>query len=209
MDSILFWLGALVVVSLLQPVLKLVIAAVAGKEIGARALAQQPDRITLRRGDVTSWKKADQPRKFAAALGTRGFQDAGVYTVAEMPGLVVQLLAHGSDGALAAIYEHPQAGHWFDIVSKFADGTSITYTSAAPSGLKDRPGHPVVNMRGAEPLAVLDKALAMRPRRPLAEVSAHGVVGIFEQAYADSMTYRKQVGISSGEVMKSAMRKAA
>ena len=47
MDSILFWIGALIVFSVLSPLIKYVIAVVAGKQIGARALAQQPDRIGL------------------------------------------------------------------------------------------------------------------------------------------------------------------
>src|SRR5206468_11713222 len=110
MSSILFWVGALVAFTLLAPLLRLAIAAVAGKEIGERALAKQPDQIHLQKADPSAWKDAAAAGKTVDALATRGFADAGIYTVAEMPGVVVQLLASARDGFYTAIYEHPRAG---------------------------------------------------------------------------------------------------
>jgi len=208
MGSILFWLGALVVVSLLSPVLKVLIAATVGKQIGASALAQQPDRIHLQKATPEAWKNRRAAERLAQAFETRGFSDAGVYTIAELP-IVVQLLANGGDSFYAAIYQHPQVGTWFDLFSHFEDGTSVTYSTAKPNALKPRPGHPTVNLHGAEPDHVLEKAKAQRPRRPLKAVSAWDAVGVFEKAYEDSMAYRKGVGISTGEVVGQAMRKVA
>jgi len=208
-DSIWFWIGALVVVTLFQPVLKILIALVAGKQIGASALARQPDRITLQRASATAWKNGDARRQAASALEARGFEDVGIYSIPELPGILVQLLAHGGDGVYAAVYEHPQAGSWFDLVTKFQDGTSLTYSTSAPTALKPRPGHASVNMRGAQPAAVLDKMLAMRPQKPNAGASFGMAVSVFETAYAEGVAYRKQVGISTREVVKTATRKAA
>src|SRR5262245_30413423 len=171
MDSILFWVGALIVFSVLSPLIKYVIAAVAGKQVGTKALAQQPDRIHLQPATPGSWKNATAARKIAEPLTTRGFADAGVYSVPELPGVVVQLLAHVKDGLYAAVYEHPKAGTWFDLVSRYQDGSSVTYSTALPTALKPRPGHPTVNLPGIEPLAVLDRILAQRPRRPLKPAS--------------------------------------
>jgi hypothetical protein len=209
MSSILFWVGALIVFSLLSPLLKYVIAAVAGKQIGAKALAQQPDHIHLQRWGPSAWKDAAAPRKIVEAFASRGFADAGVHTVTEMPGLVVQLLAHPGDGFLAAVYEHPQAGNWFDLVTRFQDGTSVTYSTSRPTALKPRPGHPSVNVPGGEPLAVLDKALAQRPRRPIRAAIPDEAAAVFEQSYAESMAYRKQEGLSTKEVLGTAARKVA
>jgi len=197
------------VVSLLPPVLRLVVAAVAGKKIGAAALAKQPDTIRLQRGGPGAWHHGEAPRKVVAALVSRGFEDAGVHTIAEMPGIVVQLLAHPREGFYAAVYEHPQAGSWLDLISRFRDGTSVTYTTSRATALRPRPGHPSVNMPGAEPSAVLDKALALRPRGPLEDVSAAQAVQVFERSYAEGIAYRKQVGISTAEVVRTAARKAA
>ena len=209
MSDILFWVGALIVFSLLSPLLKYVIAAVAGKQIGAKALAQQPDRIQLQKAGPSAWKNAGAPAKAVDAFTSRGFADAGVHTIAEMPGVVVQLLAHPRDGFYAAVYEHPQAGTWFDLVSRFQDGTTVTYSTSRPTALKPRPGHPTINLSGVEPLAVLDKALAQRPRRPLQAATPAEAVSVFEQGYADAMVYRKQEGISTREVLGTAARKVA
>jgi hypothetical protein len=209
MNSILFWLGALVVVSLLSPVLKLVIAAVGGKAIGQDALDKQPDQIHLQRSGPQAWKNAGAAQKTADAFAARGFQDAGTYTVGEMPGLVIQLMAQSTDSFYAALYEHPQAGQWFDLVTRYQDGTSITYSTSRPTALKQRPGHHVANLPGSTPIHVLDKALAQRPRRPLMSAYVDEAVAVFERAYAESVAWRKGVGISTGEVVGTAMRKVA
>jgi hypothetical protein len=209
MDSILFWVGALIVFSVLSPLIKYAVAALAAKQIGATALAQQPDRIHLQPGGPDSWKHPISARKIAEALGSRGFADAGVHTIPEMPGVVVQLMANVKDGLYAAVYEHPQAGIWFDLVSRYQDGTSVTYSTSLPTALKPRPGHPTVNLPGIEPLALLDRTLAQRPRRTLKPASPEQAVHVFEQGYADSIDYRKQVGISTGEVVGTAGRKVA
>ena len=209
MNSILFWLGALAVVSVLSAVLRIVIAAVGGKQIGAHALAQQPDRIHLQTTGFPAWKNADAAAKLVDVFLSRGFEDAGVHTVAEMPGLVIQLLAHYGDSFYAAIYQHPKAGTWFDVFSRYQDGTSVTYSTARPTALKQRPGHPTVNLPGAQPTRVLDKALAQRPRRPLQPATPNQAVSVFENAYAESIAFRKQTGISTGEVVGTALRKAA
>jgi hypothetical protein len=209
MNPVLFWLGALVVVSLLTPVLKLLIAAVGGKAIGQNALDNQPDQIHLQSAGPQAWKNAGAARQASEAFAARGFEDAGVYGVAEMPGLVVQLMAHPGDCFYAAIYEHPKAGHWFDVVTRYQDGTSVTFSTARPTALKPRPGHPVANLPGSTPVHVIDKALAQRPNRVLMPSSVHKAVTTFERAYAESIAYRKQAGISTGEVVGTALRKVA
>jgi hypothetical protein len=209
MDSILFWIGALIVFGVLSPLIKYVIAAVAGKQIGVKALAQQPDRIHLQTGSSASWKHAAPAQKIGQALVARGFTDAGVYTIPELPGVVVQLLANVNESLYAAVYEHPRAGTWFDLVTRYQDGSSVTYSTSLPTALKPRPGHPTVNLPGIEPQAMLDRVLAQRPRRPLKPVAPDQAVAVFEQGYADSIDYRKQVGISTGEVMGTAARRVA
>ena len=207
MGLIVFVVVALVFVSVLSPLLRILIAAVAGKKIGAAALAKQPDAIHLQRGGT--WKNAATPGTIVAALTSRGFEDAGVYTIAEMPGLVVQLLADAANGLYAAIYEHPQAGSWLELFSRFEDGTSVTFSTSRATALRPRPGHPTIHSPGVEPLALLDKALTMRPKGLLEDASVRKAVAVFERGYAEGIAYRRQVGISTREVMKTAARKAA
>ena len=210
MSSILYLVVALVAITILSPVMRVLIAALAGKQIGAAALSRQPDSIHLERRDASIWKNAAGATQLARPLASRGFQDAGTYAVSEMPGLVVQLLADARNNFYAAVYEHPKAGQWLDVFSRFQDDSSFTVTTARPTGLAPRPGHLSLNVPGMTPEQVLDKALAERPRSKWPNpVSTEKAVEVFEKAYESSMAYRKQTGVSRGEVMKVATRKAA
>ncbi|TMQ71935.1 MAG: hypothetical protein E6K80_04130 [Candidatus Eisenbacteria bacterium] len=209
MTPILYWAAALVAVTLLSPVLRLLIAALAGKQIGQKALAKQPDTIRLERRDLSAWKQPAALRARMDPLLTRGFADAGIHAVGEMPGLVIQLLANAREGFYAAIYEHPRAGHWLDIYSHYQDGTSATFTTARPHGIAPRPGHLSIHCQGVDASSVLDRALAQRPRQAVKPVSIDHAAPVFERAYAEGVAYRKGVGISRGEVVKTALRRAA
>lgn len=206
MKLTLILLGALAVWSLFGRVL---IALLFGKSIGAQALANQPDRIRLDRGGDDTWKNPSRAATVVQPLLARGFEDAGVYTVAEMPGLVVQLLVHSADRLLGCVYEHPRAGTWFEFACRYADGTSATFTTSRPTGLDPRPGHFVVHAPNASPLALWNRARAERPSGMPNDVSTGTVVRLFEDAYAEAIAWRKANGISTGEVTKVALRKAA
>lgn len=208
MNSILYLVVALVAISLLSPLMRLLIVAVAGKQVGAAALAKQPDAIHLDRKDSSVWKNAAGASALARPLLARGFEDAGTCTVREMPGLVVQLLAHSGDNFYAAVYEHPVAGQWLDVFSRFQDGTSFTVTTAKPTGLAPRPGHDTIHATGS-PEQVLDRAMTQRPRKWFDPTSTDRAIPVFEKAYADSMVYRKSVGVSRREVMNVAMKRKA
>ena len=202
--------GALLALALLRNVFPLLLARVLGRAIGSHALAQQPDEIHLDKRDVGAWTNASAMRPLASPLLQRGFQDAGVYQVKELPGLALQLLADHDESLMGVIYEHPKAGRWVEVACRYQDGSSITFSSSRPTGLAARPGHPVVNAPGLDPAALLARAKAERPKRPFEAVSAFTIAAMFERAYAESMAYRKQAGISAREVANVAkMRKAA
>ncbi len=210
MNPTLSLLVALAVLAVLSPFMRLLIAAVGGKQIGAAALAKQPDSIHLERRDPSIWRNSSAAARLAQPLVARGFEDAGVHSVKEMPGLTIQLLAHSGDNFYAAIYEHPKAGQWLDVYSRFPDDSSFTVTTAKPTGLAPRPGQLSVNVPGLAPGQVLDKAIAERPRSKWPNaVSPEKAVEVFEKAYAASMAYRKQAGVSRGEVVNVAMKRAA
>jgi hypothetical protein len=187
-----------------------IIVRVLGGEIGARALAKQPDRIQLVRSAPTAWTSAAAAAALAEPLLKGGFDDAGTFRVQEMPGLVLRLLTHSGEGFLAAVYEHPKAGHWLEVATRYGDRTSITFSSHAPSGLSPRPGHPVIHVTGAGAAALLAWARAERPKRLMAPVSTQRAQSDFEDAYGEAIEWRKRHGVSASEVAKVAsQRKAA
>jgi len=173
-------------------------------EVGAKAMAMQPDRITL--------TPAEPPVGAAATLVARlveaGFRPAGDYSVTEMAGLKIHFTNKPDESVMAAVYEHPRAGVWFDMFTRYADGTSYTIaTTRAGGNLDPRPGHPVVRVPGMDPSAARAQFLRDRPRAAMKTFSNLEMPGMYAAAYAESMAWRKQHGISAAEVQKVGMEK--
>ena len=202
--------AALLALTLLRKVLPVLVAHVFGRAIGSHAVAKQPDEIHLEKRGEAAWQDAAAIRPLVAPLLQRGFSDAGVYRVKELPGLTLQLLVKDDDSLMGCVYEHPKAGRWVEVACRYQDGGSATYSTSRPTGLEARPGHPVVHAPDLTPAALYDRARAERPHRPLVSVSTSSVAGVFERAYAESIAYRKQTGVSAREVANVArLRKAA
>lgn len=209
MNRILFLAALVVAWFVLRPLLRVGIAALFAGSVGRKALERQPDSIHLVATGSDAWRSRARAEKAAGQLRALGFSDAGTWSVTEMPGLVLWLLVNPAEYATAAIYEHPQAGHWCEVFFRGQDGTSATFTSARPTGLKDRPGHRVARIPGADADKIMELADEQRPNGPLLPVSAADAPHRFEEAYAEAVAYRKSVGISRGEVVSVAQKRAA
>jgi len=207
MTRILVMVGALVALKLLQPLLRVLIAAVAGKAVGRAALAEQPDTIHLTRTDANAWRDRRKVGAIAGGFRPCGFEDAGTYTIDQLAGVTLRLMVHAQQSFYADIYEHPKAGVWFDVVTRYADGTSATFSTAKPSGLNGRSGHSVTNLPNSSVEQVFEKARADRPQGVFAPHDAERAAGDFENAWAESMAWRKGHGLSTGEVVNVAIRR--
>lgn len=203
--------GLMVLRRLVPFLLARLVGGVVGRAIGEHALSQQPDTIHLQKAAPNAWRNPGAVQPFTSQLAQRGFHDAGVHHVAEMPGLTLQLLVKSDEGLVAAIYEHPKAGHWLDLAARYQDGTSVTFSTSRPTGLNDRPGHPIHNHPEMDASSLYACAHQQMPRRPLAPVTPYTAGRVFEQAYTEAMTYRKRKGVSAREVANVAekMRDAA
>jgi hypothetical protein len=213
MNTILVCLGALAGLFLLRRLLAHLIlsgkSGAVGRAIGTAAMKRQPDTIRLLACGEDGWQDPDPAAGVASSLQSLGFQDAGTYRVPELSGLTIQLMANPSDCQYAAIYEHPKAGHWFDVYSHFTDGTSFTCTTARPTGLDPRPGHDSVNLPGARPQALCERVRAESSSRHAKPATRDNAVRAFETAYEEATAWRKQKGISAEEVGKVAARRKA
>ena len=96
MTRILILVGALIALKLLQPMIRILIAALFGKAVGDAALAKQPDTIHLTRADGNVWKDRATVGALAGGFRPCGFEDAGTYTVDELKAglLEHQRIAH-------------------------------------------------------------------------------------------------------------------
>lgn len=209
MNQILILLGALVALAVLKKALPWLLVHGIGRvfagAIGEEALKRQPMSIHLVPANVP-WKDAATAEVAVKTFVSLGFEDAGRYQIQEMPGLLVQLLAHPFESMLAVVYEHPQAGRWMDVASRYQDDRSVTFTTSKPTGMDGRPGHAMIHAQGLSPRALFAKAQSERPAGTMRPASADAAVRDFENAYAESMAWRSQKGVSPEEVAGVAQR---
>jgi hypothetical protein len=177
--------------------------------VARQAVEAVPDRLRLQAVSPHSWADENAAESATEALAENGFVDAGTYHILEMPGVTVRLLANSVESFYAAVYEHPRAGHWLDLFARYQDHTSITFTTARPTGLGQRPGHRVVHAPEAGAFQLCERALAEMPEGTLRPVSVDRAAHDFEEAYAESVAWRKAHGVSPREVAEVARRKAA
>ncbi|HSJ99029.1 MAG TPA: hypothetical protein VLC53_18280 [Myxococcota bacterium] len=201
------FLIALVVFSALERIAKWLLLRFALRKYrleiaGAIGLAATPDQITLQPTGVDPWNDRAAAGRLVLAVEREGFRSAGVFAIDEMPGLLVQLFAHPEEKLIGAVYEHPQAGHWIDVVERRTDGTSTTWSSAPESGLDPRSGHLQVREPGAAPEALVARARRERGPAPAEAVHPAEVEALFERAYAEETAWRKGKCVSREEMQR-------
>jgi hypothetical protein len=166
------------------------------------ALEKQPDQIHLTPEPNHSWANDGEVKRLATPLVERGFQEAGVYSVDEMDGVIVRLMVQPEQNVAACIYEHPQVGHWLDVVCRYQDGRGITYTNSRPTGMDPRPGNETVRAQGAGSDELYDRLIRERPTGDLVPYTVANVADRFMSAYAEEMAWRKNRGVSACEVAR-------
>lgn len=189
--------------------LRPLIAVVYGNAIGKSALARVPTAVHLSRRGDEAWKDADRARRLWEPLLAYGFSDAGTFGAQEMPGLAMRLLASTTDSIMAIVYEHPQAGQWLELVTRYTDGRRCSASNLRDPGVAAPPNVITLRAVGAPALQLLELMRHKRPDGTMVPIAPADVTRLFEEGYAESMAWRQQHGVSRGEVVKVAMRRAA
>ncbi len=150
-----------------------------------------PPRIHLEAAEAIDWDDEERIEALVEPLPGLGFEDAGLYAFREMRGIRLHAWVNPDQSAYAVVYEHPVAGAWMDFVSRYDDGTSITFTNTSQGGgLDHQPGHSIERRPGLDPQTLYREFLEARPPRPAIPVRAGDFVADFEKAYADEMNWR-------------------
>jgi hypothetical protein len=190
------WVGGLVVF--------LVVALIAGiflfrlwlkRKIGAAGLAAMkyagnstPARVTLYRSD-SDWHHADDAVKLEAAIGSLGFMPADKYEVEEMQDIQLSAFFHPAQSAFAVVYDHPVAGVWFDMVTKYPDDTTASTSTVKTPTLIEIPGDLVIKNTAFSVREAWDTLLAQRKPGPWIAMDADNFVAVFEASYARYMDH--------------------
>jgi hypothetical protein len=168
---------------------------------GMRQSMVQPSRIGLISVANASWDESevvDIERVFARL----GFDRIGIFDVDPLEGLRIGAWVKAAEGMYAVVYRHTAAGVWFDFVTKYADGTSRTYSNSARGGALDqRPGAENVFRVELGPAELYAFAIADRPKKATRGLGIGDFAADFEKAYADEMDWRaSRGGVSADEI---------
>lgn len=185
-----------------------VVIALFGKAIGKAAMASQPDFLTLQ--PLQGGPVKLEARSSIESFQRRGFQPAGSFTIEEFKNMPVHFLHKQDEGAVAVIYEHPQAGVWSDIVCRYHDGRTFTITNGKlGGGLEQRPGHTTVRAPGLTPAALHLRFTREKLAGSPVIVAPADIPQMFADAYTEETQWRKQKGLTKAEVRAAAMEKTA
>lgn len=169
------------------------------KGLGKRAVEAQPDQITLEHLADPSWQDA-AVGEIISSLWAAGFTDVGGYAVDKMPGVKVHILVKPEDCVAAHVYEHPEAGIWIELVTRYQDGTSTTLTTLPASG-QNQPSWLKTIRAGHAPAGELVRQLIHdRPARAMKPVSAEQAPQDFEEGYVRYVLWRKATPMTADEV---------
>lgn len=162
----------------------------AGEPAGAGGLAAAPGAIHLLPAGGEPWKRSRAAGRLVRGFAREGFRSAGVFAIPEIPGTRVELFAHPGQRLIGAVHEDRSGRHWTDVSERRSDGSTVTWSSARPTGVDPRPGHPRFHVPGASPAALVARALRERAPAPAEEVHPAELEALFERAYAEEAEWR-------------------
>ena len=177
-------------------------AAVRGAltDIGKRALEQQAEVIHLEPLAEPQWKDPGAMGVMAAGLRRKGFTDCGVFSVDKIPGARVWVFCQEQTSVSAHLYEHPKAGFWPELVTRYTNGSSHSITTMPATGIKLPAWISVIRSPQAPTDQLYERLL--RERRPsgIEHLDRQNVVRAYEDAYSRQMIAQKNQGLSPEEV---------
>ncbi len=173
------------------------------KAVGTTAVSAQPDTMALTTVAPPRWRNPAEIEKLVRPLLNAGFTDAGTYSIAQMPGVLVQFLIKSGDNVVAQVHEHPRAGSWVEFITRFHDGTCCVLSTMRDTGLK-RPGWiTTIRAPGQQPTDELYRRLVMERKNAFTKaITAETAPREYEAGYARYMAWRKGTEITAEEVVK-------
>jgi len=149
-----------------------------------------PARVSLIEVSGARWDDGDAAA-LAAPLPGLGFEPVGFFDLDLMGETRLQAWFHPDKGAYAVVFRNPRAGAWADVFTKYADGSSLTYTGAAHGGREpERPGHEIHALPGHPPEELFRRMLAAHPDRPTRKLDRADFRADFERSYAEEVPWR-------------------
>lgn len=172
------------------------------KAVGTKAIQVQPDWITLNKIPMPQFTDANGVQAMVRPLTNAGFTSAGVYMPDKMPGVLIHILVKPEDSLAAHVYDHPKAGSWIEIATRYQDGSSATITTMASTGLALPPFVTTIRTEKAPSDQLAQRLVRERKPGAMKIVTAETVVREFEENYARYILWRKNTNVTPQELTK-------
>ncbi|HVW37693.1 MAG TPA: hypothetical protein VHB99_10325, partial [Pirellulales bacterium] len=150
--------------------------------------AVPPLRVKLRPVDSVEWIEPEKAAAFTEELKGAEFEEIGEFELEPSP-VTMRALYHPAEGIHAAVYQHPKAGVWFDLVARYEDGEKLTYTNTPDTRLERAKDNIIRFHPGASTQELLSRFRAERPAKTLVRVAPEAFPEYFERAYAEGMDW--------------------
>jgi hypothetical protein len=175
------------------------------------ALTAPPLRIELHRVSKPNWTDRGQIEQLAGPLRAEGFADAGIFDAEPVVGLRLMALVHPRHEAYAVVYQQQGQGVWLDVVSEYADGRVVSYSTNEHAGLLDPPPFKTSkSLPEATATELLARFLSERPAGARRPVAAASFVESFETAWARECDWRaERGGVTEDEIRRLTSRDGA
>lgn len=179
------------------------VARVALTKVGEKAIANVPEQIALTRVTTPQWKDANAVQQQANPLVVAGFNDLGIYAVDKMPGVLVRVLFQPQTHVAAHIFEHPKAGSWIELATRYTDGSSDFLTTLPDQGIQSPSFVRTTRASRSTPTdALYQQHIAQRKNSGIKTISQNDVIHEFEDAYMRYMVWKKDKSLTPEEVAK-------
>src|SRR5437868_12642123 len=178
------------------------------KQVGRKALAKVPETAKLIPTQSPNWQNRSAIDTQTSPLKFRGFEDVGSYQVASMPGVLLKILFHQATNVAAHVYEHPKAGTWTEMATRYTDGRSATISDLPDQGVTAPPWVKMSRVvRGTATDQMFAQHTNERDKNGIKKLAPADTVREFEDGYARYMQWKQRTGISAVEVARVAKLK--
>src|SRR5712692_5130987 len=184
-------LALLLAVLLLRRILKLLLTPKDTEAARQENLSKQPDSIRLRRRSF-DWQNQAAVQNLMGPLLARSFLEVGDFSIAEIPQLKVRFLVKPTNSIYACIYERAKVGIWLDLVSRYEDGSIVTFSTAGDPGVEHRPEDTMVYAPLLSADMLYTRMVKERPQGNPVRVDAKSVVTLFQDVYREQTEWRKK-----------------
>jgi hypothetical protein len=169
-------------------------------DIGKKAIDAQPDFVNLARDEFPTWNNAAGIDQLKNPLLAAGFEYVGTFKVDKMPGVKLAILVKPNDYITAHIYEHPKAGIWIELVTRYQDGSTHSLTTLPATGIQPPPFVQTIRAAKAPAGDLVRQLISGRHAGDMKRVAASDAVNEFEQNYAKYILWQKNKGMTTAEM---------